>query len=222
MTKFNEVSMQEGSFLPHHSILKESNVTRKLRVVFDASAKTTSGVSLNDTLLTGPIVQQDLFTIVTRFRKHNVVFTANIKKKYRQVFIHTKDRHFQRILWRNNPEKAVRIYEFYTITYGMSPAPYLATRTLIQLCKDERRNYPRTSEIITRNIYVDDLLTGAKTLEQAIELKKQITNLLNSFGFELRKWAFNHPYIIEPMAEEHSKEHWCLDFTETHKTMRIL
>ncbi|XP_054717268.1 uncharacterized protein LOC129226664 [Uloborus diversus] len=40
--------------IPHHHVINESSSTTKLRVVFNASAKTTSGVLLNDTLMNGP------------------------------------------------------------------------------------------------------------------------------------------------------------------------
>jgi len=113
MTEVKEANMQEGYFLPHHPVLKESSVTTKLRVVFDASAKTTSGFSLNDVLLTGPVVQQNLFDIVLRFRLRTIVFTADIQKMYRQVFIHPEDRGWQKILWRDNSEKAVRLQPQY-------------------------------------------------------------------------------------------------------------
>nr|XP_012215486.1 PREDICTED: uncharacterized protein LOC105667930 [Linepithema humile] len=222
MTELKQSNMQEGCFLPHHSVIKESSMTTKLRVVFDASAKTSSGISLNDTLLKGPVVQQNILAIIIRFCLHNIVFTADIQKMYRQIFIHPKDRPFQRILWRNNPEEAVRIYELNTVTYGMSPAPYLATRTLIQLSEDERRNYTEAAEIITRDLYVDDLLSGTETIEQAIALKTQITRLLSSGGFDLRKWASNHSQFIESMTTEHQNEHWCLEFSGTHKTLGIL
>ena len=50
-------------YLPHHAVFKHSSLTTKLRVVFDGSSKTTNGLSLNDILLVGPNVQQDLFSI---------------------------------------------------------------------------------------------------------------------------------------------------------------
>jgi len=46
-------------------------------------------------------------------------------------------------------------------------------------------------------MYVDDLLTGAETLNQAQTLKRQITDLLSSGGFHLKKWASNHPDLNE-------------------------
>ncbi|XP_018402067.1 PREDICTED: uncharacterized protein LOC108779200 [Cyphomyrmex costatus] len=222
MTEVKEVNKKEGYFLPHHSVIKESSTTTRLRVVFDASAKTTSGISLNDTLFSGPTVQQDLLSIVLRFRLHYIVFTADIQKMYRQVLIHPEDRLHQRILWRNNSQEIIRSYELNTITYGLSSAPYLATRTLIQLAKEEKQNYPEAADIVMRDFYVDDLLTGAETLEQAIKLKTQITELLNSGGFKLRKWASNHSQLIESPTNEQQEEQWCFDFMEAHKTLGIL
>ncbi len=49
-----------GFYMPVHSVTKDSNTTTKIRVVFDASMKTSSGISLNDTLCTGPTVHSSL------------------------------------------------------------------------------------------------------------------------------------------------------------------
>jgi hypothetical protein len=46
---------ESGYFIPHHGVLKEDAITTKLRVVFDASAKTTNGKSLNETINNCPI-----------------------------------------------------------------------------------------------------------------------------------------------------------------------
>ena len=46
---------------------KESNSTTKIRAVFDASAKSTTGISLNDTLLLGPTVHLPLVDVLLHF-----------------------------------------------------------------------------------------------------------------------------------------------------------
>lgn len=74
-------------YIPHHSVEKRDSITTKLRVVFDASTKTTSNISLNDVLNIGPTIQNDLFSIIIRFRKHNLVLTSDIAKMYRQINI---------------------------------------------------------------------------------------------------------------------------------------
>ncbi|GFY78968.1 integrase catalytic domain-containing protein [Trichonephila inaurata madagascariensis] len=65
-------------YLPHHGVFKSQNNSAKLRVAFDGSAPTTSGRSLNDILLSGR-VQEDVFNTMLRFRKHEIVLTADIK-----------------------------------------------------------------------------------------------------------------------------------------------
>ena len=60
-------------YLPHHAVIKLSSSTTQTRVVFDASAKSSSGISLNDTLMVGPTIQDDLFSIMIRSRKYHLL-----------------------------------------------------------------------------------------------------------------------------------------------------
>ncbi|XP_033231658.1 uncharacterized protein LOC117182662 [Belonocnema kinseyi] len=56
------------NYLPHHAVTKESSTTTNLRVLFDGSARTSSGLSLNELQRIGYVVQNDLFSITLRFR----------------------------------------------------------------------------------------------------------------------------------------------------------
>ena len=79
-------------FLPHHQVFKETSTTTKTQVVFHGGAKTSNGLSLNNILQVGRIVQQDLYSIVLRFRTHQVCFTADIANMYHQIVVHPEDR----------------------------------------------------------------------------------------------------------------------------------
>ncbi|XP_062533245.1 uncharacterized protein LOC134202207 [Armigeres subalbatus] len=98
-------SSRKVYYLPHHAVLKESSTTTKVRVVFDGSASTDSGYSLNDALLKGPIVQDELLSLLVRFRKYEVALVADIEKMYRQVQVHAEDTRLQRIFFRFSPDE---------------------------------------------------------------------------------------------------------------------
>lgn len=66
-------------------VRKESSTTTKIRAVFDAPAKSSTGVSLNDTLLVGPIVHPPLIDVLLRFRFHRIALTTDISKMFRAV-----------------------------------------------------------------------------------------------------------------------------------------
>jgi hypothetical protein len=173
--------------LPHHEVFKQSS--GKLRVVFDASAKTSNGKSLNNILCRGPTIQQDLFSILTRFRTFEVAFTGDIVKMYRQIKVDPEHCEYQRILWRENPEDPILTYRLLTVTYGTTCAPFLAVRCLQQAALEKKNHFPTASEIILRDFYMDDLLTGASSVQEATKLKQEINHILNKAGFEMSKWA---------------------------------
>ncbi|GJQ72036.1 hypothetical protein Trydic_g14402 [Trypoxylus dichotomus] len=197
MTKLESVDNTKPCYyLPHHGVFKESSLTTKLRVVFDASAPSSSGFSLNDIQLVGPTIQEDLFSILIRFRQHTYVVSADIAKMYRQVLIDPKYRCLQRILWRSDPSKPLHIYQLNTVTYGTASAPYLAVKCLKQLAIEHMDNFPRAANAIVHDFYVDDFLSGSDTVEEAQLLCNQISQILQGGCFELRKWISNNPQIL--------------------------
>ena len=84
----------QSYYLPMHGVVKASSSTTKLRIVYDASAKSSSGVSLNDTLLPGPPMYPLLTTLLNRFRTYKIGMSADISKMFREVGLHPSDYDF--------------------------------------------------------------------------------------------------------------------------------
>lgn len=208
-------------FLPHHCVIKESSLTTKLRVVFDASSKTSTGLSLNDIMFKGFTVQPELFEILCRFRSFTFVFVADIQKMYRMVVVNPQQRHLQNIIWRDSCQDEFKCIELQTVTYGTNSAPYLATRCLNQLGYDEATKFPLASKAILNQCYVDDILTGANTKTEALELKDQLIKLLASAGFVLHKWSSNDQSLINCAENIKGNEKDILDNTVSSKVLGI-
>ncbi|GFT69738.1 DUF1758 domain-containing protein [Trichonephila clavipes] len=75
--------------------------------------------------------------------------------------------------------------------YGTASEPYLAIKCLQQLALNEANNFPLASEAALKDLNVDDLVSGANSLSEAMELQNQLTQMLSSAGLVLRKWASN-------------------------------
>lgn len=183
-------------YIPHHPIWQRGDGGRRLRVVFNASRPTSSGRSLNDVLLPGPKLQNNLWTVIVRWRRHRAVFCADIRMMFRQIRIASGDAHLQRILWAPDSDHPAHHYVLTTVTYEEARAPYLALRTLHQLCSDEGEDLPEAVEAVEKELYVDDFLSGADDVSSACRRRDQLIRLLGAGGFELRKWVSNTPRLL--------------------------
>lgn len=220
MSKIKANEMGIGKYyIPHHCVLKPESVSTKLRVVFDASAKAACGSSLNDNILVGPPLQTDIVNILLKFRLYNVTFTADIRQMYRQILVLPADRDYQRILWRFNIGDELSEYRLNTVTYGVGSSPYLAIRTLKQLVLDEGKHFPLAAKILDSSIYVDDVVSGAETVEEAVSIIQQLIQLLSKGCFELRKWSSSHPEALSGIPAQH---HQFYNFDRENSNLKVL
>jgi len=215
-----DVPASSSYYLPHHPVPNKSG--DKFRVVFDGSAKSSSGVSLNDKLMVGPQLQNDLTSLLLRFRMHKIAVTADIEKMYRQIILHDSD--FQRIVWRNSPFEPIQDFRLTRVAYGTASAPYLAIKCLQQLAVEEADNFPLASKATLKDFYVDDLMSGAGSTTEAQELQVQLIQMLTSGGFILRKWASNCNEFLDSIDPDLRLSHASLniDSDDTVKTLGIL
>ncbi|XP_047504423.1 uncharacterized protein LOC125049318 [Pieris napi] len=204
-----------GYFLPHHCVIRETSETTKLRVVFDGSAKTSSKKSLNDIQYTGPVVQDELFNILIRFRQHRFVLTGDIMNFYRQFSIDPSQRHLQLIIWRDNKVQPLEIAELQTVTYGTNSAPFLSTRCLKQLALE--CNDPIVSEVIQKDFYIDDMLTGSSSEHELHHIYRKVIEVLNSACLPIHKFRTNCPQIFQ-----HNTETQGLDLCKESSVLGVL
>ena len=164
---------KEIFYLPMHAVRKEHSSTTKLRVVFDASAKSANGISLNDLLLVGLTVHSPLIDVLLRFRLHHVALTADVSKMYRAIELVPSDRDLHRFVWRRTSEEPLQDYCMTRVTFGVSTSSFAANMSLKQNALDFAVDYPQAAKVVEDSFYVDDGLTGADSIQDAIELRKQ-------------------------------------------------
>ncbi|XP_037034254.1 uncharacterized protein LOC119073047 [Bradysia coprophila] len=193
---------QQSYYLPHHAVFKPESTSTKTRIVFDASAKGTGGYALNDLLMTGPTLQEDLRTILIRWRVCRFAVAADIKKMYRQVEVQEEDRKFQKFLWRDDETGEIHEIQHNMVTFGVTSATYLAVKSLQQLAKEESKDFPRAAEVVQKDFYMDDGMSGADTETMCVKLCKDLKELLSRGMFELSKFISNSEKVLESIPEE--------------------
>ncbi|XP_073944568.1 uncharacterized protein [Choristoneura fumiferana] len=218
-----EKETNKSVYLPHHAVVREDKETSRTRVVFDASCKGTNNISLNEELMVGPQLQDDLRNLLMRWRMKKIAFVADVAQMYRQVLVTSEDTDYQRILWRENESEDLREYRLLRVTFGTAPAPYLAVKTLQRVATDEGHEQAEAVKIIKEDFYMDDLLSGAATPEEAILVAKEVSNILNKGGFHLTKWASNNIDFMKAFdaTERSTNVHVQLNLDGTIKALGI-
>ncbi|XP_037874876.1 uncharacterized protein LOC119630245 [Bombyx mori] len=209
----NEINERKSVYLPHHAVVHADRETSKTRVVFDASAKGSNCVSLNDELLVGPQLQENLRNILMRSRLHRVCYASDIQKMYLQILLYEEDAdRYQRLLWRENDTDPIKEYRMLRVTFGTAAAPHLAVRTLHQVADDEGRNHPMAVRIIKEDFYMDDLMSGESSAPEAIKRAQEVDNILQKGGFVLSKWSSNSAEFLKSIEPNKRTSRAQLDF----------
>ena len=178
-----------SSYLHVHAVRKESSTTTKIRAVFDASAKSSSGMSLNDILLVGPTVHPPLIDVLLHFQSHRIAITTDVSKMYRAVVLPEIDRNLHRFVWRRNPSEPLQDFRTTRVTFGVSTSSFAANMAVKRNSLDLASKYPLHSCTSHQcSFYVDYGLAGADSVQEAINLQTQLQSLFSKGGFLLRKW----------------------------------
>ena len=194
-------------YMPHRAVIREDHSTTKIRVVFDASAKS-SGVSLNDCLEGGDSKFTDLLGNLLKFRVYTIGFVADMEKAFLSIAINDKDRDALRFLWVKNPfeiDMEIITLRHTRACFGLISSIFHLQAvinyhidTFLEKCGDDEKNIAIS---IRNSLYVDDLATGVNDVKDGKSLYETGKTLFNEAGMNLRKWKSNSTELMEYFDE---------------------
>ncbi|KAL9976623.1 hypothetical protein ACROYT_G013945 [Oculina patagonica] len=177
-------------YMPHKPVVKQSAVTMKVRMVFDASAKPHPlANSINDCMFTGPPLQPLLWDIMVRARMSTNLLLGDIEKAFLQISVKEEDRDSFRFLFNaKGEEKHLR---FTRVPFGVEASPFLLGATLQHHFEQQGPEISDTVSALKENTYVDNLMQTGGDNEKLVQFKEESTVILESAKFPVHKWESN-------------------------------
>ena len=189
-------------YLPHHSVVLPKKPD-KVRVVFDCSARY-KNESVNDHLHHGPDMTNTLVGVLMRFRQEPIALMSNVQAMFHQVGVTKEHRDFMRFLWwpGGDLQKPFEAFRMRVHIFGAASSPSCCNYALRQTAIDNEDDFDEiTTDTMKRNFYVDDCLKSVIDEHSAIQISKQLTELLAKGGFHVTKWTSNSEKVIAAIPE---------------------
>ncbi|CAG2198095.1 unnamed protein product [Mytilus edulis] len=188
-------------YISHHAVITPQKSTTKVRIVYDASAKTNKEMpSLNECLYQGPVLLNNLCGIFMRFRLHKIAMVADIEKAFLQVGLQEDDRDVTRFIWLKDcanmyvERQNIQEYRFCRVPFGVISSPFLLAATIEHHV--DMYNTP-IAEKIKNNIYVDNLISGCESVPKALKFYSDAKDIFKEAAMNLREWISNSSSINE-------------------------
>ena len=169
-------------YISHHEVLKPESKTTPCRIVFNSSANF-HGHVLNEYYAKGPDMLNNLLGVLLRFREEQVAMIGDIAKMFHSIDIPVLDQMTHRFLWRDLDERREPdTYVMTAFTMGDRPSGTMAKATLRKTAEMSKDEFPRSSETILNNSYMDDIPESAGSVEEA----QKIDKIFNRGGIMIR------------------------------------
>jgi len=191
-------AQQEGVkwYIPHHGVYHPKK--HKIRVVFDCSARF-RGTSLNDHLLSGPDLTNNLVGVLRRFKKYPYAITCDVEKMFHRFIVRENDRDYLYFLWWPNGDvkKEPKEYGMKVHLFGATSSPGCASYGLKYMASQEEEVHPLAARFIMHDFYVDDRLTSVESAQQAEDLIQGTREICQKGRLHLHKFISNDCQVLE-------------------------
>ena len=118
--------------------------------------------------------------------------TGDIRQAFLQIRMRESERDALRLHWQTNEDKEIQIYRFTRALFGLAPSPFLLNGVLQVHLDTWEKERPEVVAELRKSLYVDDLVSGGLTTQQAQKNKQESTVILHDATFQLHKWNSNH------------------------------
>jgi hypothetical protein len=157
----------------HFPVVKMDKETRKIRPVCDSAAKL-SGECLNDFLMQGPQVMNELVTVLHPFRRHQMAMTGDIKEMFLQIQVPIEDRDYLRFLLYQDDQ--LLIYRWKVHLFGKTDSPCVAMMAVFTQAMRRKEEYPEAFQTIMHASLVDDMADSRPSAQELKQLMDQLTD----------------------------------------------
>ena len=166
--------------------------------------------SLNECLYSGPPLQNKLLDILVRQRFHPLVIFGDIQKAFLQIRIKENERDALRFHWRVNKHSNLDTYRFTRDLFGLTCSPFHLGGVIKQHLQSWESKLPEVVAALRKSLYVDDLLNGGQTDEEARKRKSTAIEIFDDAKFVLHQWNSN----VAELEETHDRENGKLSFAK--------
>lgn len=193
-----QTPVAKGFYIP---IFITDPKTKRLRLIWDAAAKI-NGKSLNDYLLAGPNLYNDLVKLLQQLREGKFFVKGDIQEMFHQVRIIKEDTPALRFVWRKSLHSKIEHYEMQVMIFGAICSPVTSQFVKNKIAKTFIDSYPEAATSIIENVYVDDYLKSFNSISEGQKLIKNVKDILRKGGYNLIKLQGNHPDILKLIKEK--------------------
>ncbi|KAL1249119.1 hypothetical protein QQF64_022437 [Cirrhinus molitorella] len=123
----------------------------------------------------------------------------DIEKMFHQFHVQRCDRDYLSFLWwkNGNTETQPQVHRMKVHLFGATSSPGCANYGLRYLAKEHCHTHPAGSEFMERDFYVDDGVISTDTVEKAIQLAQEATEICKQGGLRLHKFVSNSPAVLQ-------------------------
>ena len=198
-----ETAKRDGYYNTWFPVIREDKVTTRVRIVINCAQKFGHIIkkSLNDEILQGPKLHNDLLAVLLRFRRGKIALGGDIRKMYFMFHLPEEDQKYHRFWWRG------QAYQFTRWPFGNTAAPFVALFIV--------RHHIQTQAPLALQqkllpaLYVDDILLSVEEEDEAIKLRQDISNLMAEGGMTVCKWFSNNSRVTETIPAG-QRAHQCI------------